>query len=231
MPVWSPDGGELALWASPVGGPSGVYTVAADGGSAPKLLAAPEPAPVPEAWTTEGELLVTRRRDIQAMAATSPGELRDVVSTESYEYQPALSPNGRWLAYASDRSGRLEIWVKEYPDGAAAVRVSGNGGYAPTWAASGRELFYVSLDGAMMSVAVDTELDFSSRQPVELFKESFRNYPTSARFYDVAPDGRFLMIRRQQASVPVVQPRPPNAAGIVVVQNWFEELKRLVPTR
>jgi Tol biopolymer transport system component len=235
--AWSPDSAQLAVSAS---SPPGVYTVPADGGAEPKLLRASTGfnALVPQVWTTGGELLLVAGLDsIRAMPATSQGELREVVATESGAFHPALSPNGRWLAYASDRSGRDEIWVEEYPEGAAAVRVSNDGGYSPTWAANGRELFYLSPEGAMMSVAVETEVDFSFRQPVELFDGPFRTSSAPwARYYDVAPDGRFLMIRRVPANPADSLPEPPNAVdaatpveGVVVVENWFAELERLVP--
>ena len=97
--------------------------------------------------------------------------------TEDAEYDPALSPNGRWLAYASNRTGQTEVWVKGYPDG-APLRVSRNGGYEPRWSLDGRELFY--LQGrSMMAIAVETEAEFSFDAPVELF--------TGPYFFDAYP--------------------------------------------
>ena len=75
------------------------------------------------------------------MPAEDGGEVRNVVASEFIEFDPALSSNGRWLAYVSNRTGQDEIWVQGYPDG-VPVRVSSNGGYEPLWSADGRELFY-----------------------------------------------------------------------------------------
>jgi len=150
------------------------------------------------------------------------GEVRKVVASEFNEFDPALSPNGRWLAYASNRTGRDEIWVQGYPDG-VPVRVSSNGGYEPLWSADGRELFYRQAS-AMMAAAVETGAEFSFATPQELFKGNYlSNAAPGARGYDVAHDGRFLMILPQAD-----ESRAPVLGSIVVVQNFTEELKQRV---
>jgi serine/threonine-protein kinase len=147
-----------------------------------------------------------------------------VVSTEYLEIDPALSPDGRWLAYTSTRTGRNEIWVQRYPDGVAA-RISSNGGYEPRWSADSRELFYLQ-DTAMMAVAVEAGEELAFAAPVELFRGRYLAQPAIIlSSYDVARDGRFLMIELPESS------SPSEATGIVVVQNWTEELKRRVPGR
>ena len=133
---------------------------------------------VPKHWSAADELLFVDpfRRNIFAIPVAAAGEIRDVVVTEDAEYDPALSPNGRWLAYASNRTGQTEVWVKGYPDG-VPMRVSRNGGYEPRWSLDGRELFY--LQGrSMMAIAVETEGEFSFDAPVELF--------TGPYFFDAA---------------------------------------------
>ena len=161
--------------------------------------------------------------NILAIPVSGEGQIRDVVVTEEAEYDPALSPNGRWLAYASNRTGQTEVWVKAYPDG-PPVRVSSDGGYEPRWSLDGRELFY--LQGrSMMAVGVETENQFSFGSSIELFTGPFKFDVTSfSASYDIASDGRFLMIAPQPNA-------GDNGSSIVVVQNWFEELKRLVPTQ
>ena len=116
------------------------------------------------------------------------------------------------------------MWVKGYPDG-RDVRVSRNGGYEPRWSLDGRELFYLQ-EGSMMAVAVETEAEFSFAAPVELFTGPYF-FDAASRFtsYDVARDGRFLMIQPEANAGDA-----PSESSIVVVQNWTEELKRLVPT-
>lgn len=145
--------------------------------------------------------------------------------TGNLEYDAALSPNGRWLAYVSDRTGENEIWVKRYPDG-VPQRVSSAGGLEPRWSHDGRELFYLA-GTAMMAVPVETEGDFSFGAAVELFDEPYRTFPNPyAHSYDVASDGRFVMINLPQSDDAAVTP-----SSFVVVKNWFQELERLAPTR
>jgi hypothetical protein len=135
-----------------------------------------------------------------------------------------LSPNGRWLAYVSHRTGREEIWVQGYPDG-APVRVSSNGGHEPLWSADGRELFYRQGDPIMaVGVDADASTEFSFTAPQRLFVSSsvVRNGPGS-RSYDVARDGRFLMIMSNETAAAAAA-----AGSIVVVQNFAEEVKQRV---
>ena len=229
--VWSPDGVRVAF-TSNRGGSYDLYVARSDGSSVDPLplrsggLNAP-----PVIWSAEGELILNRDAaygtgDIVVTRVASEGELRDVVATKDGEFNPALSPNGRWLAYASNRAGRAEVWVKRYPDG-IPVRVSGDGGVEPRWSAHGRELFYLR-EKAMMAVAVEADAEFYFEAAVELFAEPslYRDPSVSGHTYDVARDGRFLMIHDSGSTTDVA-----GSSSIVVVENWLEELKQRVPTR
>ncbi len=228
MGVWSPDGREVAFTVLSAGAPT-VHSVLANGSTLlPRPLGAEPVTGGTRDWTPSGDIVLLKAPLPTANITAIPfsgGEMRDVVVTEYAEFDPAVSPDGRWLAYASDRTGRNEIWVQGYPDGASAVRVSSNGGVEPRWAADGQELYYLEVN-AMMAVAVETagsELAFSA--PERLFAGPYlAAQPATAMSYDVAPDGRFLMIEL---------PGGADAApgNIVVVQNWGEELKRRVPGR
>ena len=160
------------------------------------------------------------------LPADGTGDVREVVATDFAEIDPNLSPDGKWLAYASNRTGRNEVWVQGYPEG-APVRVSNNGGFEPHWSPDGRELFYRQGSAVMgVTVLIDGEIAFTP--PVELFNDQYFTQPDAVvSSYDVASDGRFLMI---QASL---NPAAMSAqsTGIVVVQNWTEELKRRVPSK
>jgi Tol biopolymer transport system component len=160
--------------------------------------------------------------DIFATSMQATGENRKIVASEYGEFRAALAPSGRWLAYVSNRTGQNEVWVQGYPSG-APVRVSSNGGDEPIWSVDGRELFY-RRGQAMMAAAVGNNgSDFSFAPPQQLFSGPFATTGEESRSYDVARDGRFLMM------LPADPNSAPTTAGIVVVQNFIEELKRRAP--
>ena len=133
----------------------------------------------------------------------------------------ALARGGRYLAYESNESGRSEIYVRPYPNvQAGRWQFSRGGGTQPLWARNGRELFYVDSQGQLMAVPVQTEsaLEFGN---AEIILDGTTVGGRIGRTYDVSPDGeRFLMITEAGAS----------DVELILVQNWGEELKRLVPT-
>jgi Tol biopolymer transport system component len=216
--VWSPDGRQVAFLSF---GGGGLMALASDGSERVARPLRPNAETMaPYLWSAADELILSRiNGDIVAVAATPASEMRDVVASDSGEGDPALSPDGRWLAYVSNRTGLGEVWVQRYPDG-VPVRVSSTGGYEPLWSADGRELFF--RDGeAMMAVAVETGDEFSFAAPRALFSGPYiqRAAPT-ARAYDVASDGRFLMI------LPSEENRTAAPSSIVVVQNFGEEIRQ-----
>jgi Tol biopolymer transport system component len=228
FPVWSPDGQSVAFLQ--IAGAPALSTIRSDGSMlTPQRIRAATTVNAPGApheWLADGTLVVTTgpaAPDVSTLSGDWTGALRPSVASDYRENDPTLSPNGRWLAYVSDRTGREEIWVQEFPEG-VAVRVSSTGGYEPQWSADGRELFFRAGD-AMMAVTVETGDEFSFATPQRLFSGPYqqRAAPTS-RGYAVARDGRFLMtlLENQSAASP--------SASIVVVQNFGEEIKRATRT-
>jgi serine/threonine-protein kinase len=148
-----------------------------------------------------------------------------LIQTPYNERNGVVSPDGRWLAYESDTSGRFEIYVRPFPDASVGQRlISTAGGTRPLWAPKGRELFYVALDGALMAVPLDPQGDtWSAGSPAKVVEGPYSTLSSvSGRTYDVSTDGRrFLLIKRSAAQAAAPQ--------IIVVQNWFEELNRLAP--
>ena len=142
-----------------------------------------------------------------------------LLQSQFYEGRPGLSPDGRWISYESDETGRFEIYVRPFPNVEEGKwQISSNGGFRSVWAPEGRELFYRSGE-AMMVVSIETEPTFTPGRPKVLF--TGRYFAGAGRNYDISPDGqRFLMIKAEEEA----------AAQINVVLNWFEELKRLAPT-
>ncbi len=145
-----------------------------------------------------------------------------LLDTAFAEKNPDLSPDGRWLAYSSDETGKEEIYVRPFPDvDAGRWQVSTDGGTQALWAHNGRELFYRN-GNAVISVGVQTEPSFSVGSPAVVFEGAYVLGP-GGRSYDVSNDDeRFLMIQSIADES--------EAPQIVIVRNWFEELKRLVPT-
>ena len=132
-----------------------------------------------------------------------------------------FSPDGRWIAYISNESGRYEVYVRPYPGPGEKEQISNNGGTQPMWARDGRALYYRN-GKQMMEVSIEPGPNLVAGQPTLLFEGDFEmGGPDMWTNYDVSPDGEsFIMIKRTT--------EPPR--DIHVVFNWFEELKRLAPT-
>ena len=149
--------------------------------------------------------------------------------TRFNENQAEFSPNGRWLAYVSDESGRQEVSVRPYPGTSGGQPISTGGGNSPAWSRNGRELLFTTLpapNGAikMMAVSVTPVPPFTAGTPRTLFEGRYHN-SAAHRQYDVSRDGdQFLMVR--VVDRPALKP-----THMILVQNWFEELKRRVPTK
>ena len=229
-PVWM-RGGTRVAFHSRRAGVRNLFSMPADGSTLDPepLLTGPNPQS-PASWSPDGrELIFIELRpetgnDILALPIEGEGEPRVVADTKYNERHAVLSQGGRWLAYVSDVTGRPEIWVLPYPGPGAPTRISQNGGLTPVWSRDARELFY--LEGAkMMAVAVETQPEFRFQPPEELFEGGFVTYPNVSRIYDVAPDGRFVMIHSAAAATTGTDALP----EVIFVQNWFEELKARVP--
>ena len=142
---------------------------------------------------------------------------RPVVKTSFNETAAVLSPDGRWIAYQADESGRFEVYVRPFSGSGSKHQISTEGGTEPVWAPDGRELFFRNGD-KMMVVNINTHPEFKVSKPNLLFRGWYSTDRIAAN-YDISPDGqRFLMIKGEQTAV----------TQIKVILNWAEELKRLV---
>jgi serine/threonine-protein kinase len=233
-PVWTPDGHRL-IFSSERAGTRNLYWQAADGtGAVERLTDSPNPQ-VPTAASPDGRQLIFTETapktgdDVMQMELDGTHRVTPLVQSPFAERNGIVSPDGRWLAYEANDSGRVEISVRPFPDvNSGHWQVSTVGGTRPLWARSGQELFYVSPTGALMRVGVERSASWSATTPTLLVKEGYLTTPSNlGRTYDVSPNGqRFLMIKEGGGTDQTVAP-----LQLIVVQNWTEELKRLVPTR
>jgi len=185
-------------------------------------------------WSADGRQLVLMEASqgtggvqcaIGHMAIERPSDVTVLVKNEFCNHYPVVSPDGRWMAYQSNVSGRPEIYVERYPELGSRQQISTAGGTRPVWSRNGRELFFSGLDNRqMLVVAVQPGTTLVAGRPQVLFEFAMRPVTGGVRPWDLAPDGRFVIIRSGQAEAGSSAP-----ANLILVQNWFEELKRLVP--
>ena len=234
-PAWSPNGEHLvfASWRDTM---SNLYRRAADGtGEAERLTTSPD-GQVPQSFSPDGKFLVFNQQrsstglDIAMLSMDGSGTIEMLLEGPTSEAEPKVSPDGRWLAYVSRESGRNEIHVRPFPnvnDGGQR-QVSTDGGISPLWGPDSRELFYRTQPGpdgivTVMMTVNTAEQGFVPGTPQRLFDGIYRGRFPGAITWDIAPDGRrFLMVKDEAAS-------GTTGGQIIVVQNWFEELTRLVP--
>jgi len=221
-PVWTQDGKRIAFLSNKEGSLN-TYWQLADGSGGLESLATGN-LQVPSSWSPGGLLAVlefpTGRGDEISVLHVGERQTQLFLQTGASVSSPKFSPDGRWLAYDSEESGRSEVYVQPYPGPGGKWLISNEGGAEPLWNRNGRELFYRNGD-KIMAVDITTQPSFSAGKPKMLFEKPL----SGAAFpYDVSPDGqRFLMLRPVEEG----QAAPTQ---INVVLNWTEELKRLVPT-
>ncbi|MGE0445294.1 MAG: TIR domain-containing protein [Vicinamibacterales bacterium] len=224
MPVWSPDGRTIVFASNSTSGGAGLFRQRADGAGDVERLTTATGTQWPRGVTSDGHLLLASDAgggnfDLRTARIGGDGSSQPLIATKAVERDADLAPDGRHLAYASDESGRSEIYVRPFPDvDGGRWQISTAGGTEPAWAKNGREPYFLAPDGTMMAAAIQTDRAFTAAPPVRLFDGDFRT-GGNARSYDVAPDGRFLMVKNGQDG-----PRP-----LTIVLNWFEELTRRVP--
>ena len=237
FPVWTPDGRRIIFSSNRSGAFSefNLWWQAADGTGAAERLTTSSHAQFPTGITPDGTAVVffegtTTKMgpDLLQLALDGTRQVTPLLQTKFEKRNGIVSPDGRWLAYESNSSGPTEIYVRPFPNvGGGQWQVSAAGGKTPLWARSGKELFYVGADGALLRVPVEASgATWNAGTPMKLLERGY--YTPSGyvgRTYDVSPDGlRFLMIKAPGTDASTAPP------ALIVVQHWDEELKRLVPT-
>jgi eukaryotic-like serine/threonine-protein kinase len=223
-PEWTTDG--HVLFVSTRDGRNGIWRQPADGSGPAEQLYEPEYEPFEAIVSPDLKWLVYRTapgarfsRDIFAVPLQGEKKVTPLVTSPYTESMPRLSPNGQWLAYQSNETNRSEIYVRPFPGSGARVQVSDNGGTEPVWGRSGTALYYRDQNAEIVKVDVTTATGFSiDDRRVVLTGD----YLTDASHpnYDVAPDGRFLMLKRAGAE-----------SQTIVVHNWGRELRQKIARR
>jgi serine/threonine-protein kinase len=225
-PFWSPDGRTVAFVRDSANS-SAIYGRPADGSGEDRLLARIDRQIQEGEWSRDGRWIVVRTDngtagagDIVAVPVNGPGNPVSVAASRFTELTPALSPDGRWLAYASDESGINEVYVRPFPDAAAGRwQVSNGGGTEPRWSRDGREIFYLDGRTRLNAVRVHATPTFTAAGHTSLFDAS--NTVVQLGFhqsYDVSPDDRTFVLISPRRSADLGPPQ------IVWVDRWFNDV-------
>ena len=222
--AWSPDRSKM-VFSSNQGGFYGIYQkgVSSDD-KEDLLLKGAERAFLITDWSSDGQFIVYRKvteksaGDIVVLPLFGDRQPRDFVATPFAEQWGKVSPDGHWLAYQSDESGRTEIYVQSFPEPGRKVVDSQGGGTFPRWRRDGKELYYVSAADKLMAVPVETGANFSAGAPVRLFDVDSFGRRSNRYLYDVSANGQKFLVTRPLEDAAT---RP-----LTLVQNWTELLKK-----
>jgi hypothetical protein len=219
-PIWSPDGKQLLI-SSNRSLNFRFYLKNADGsGSDEEIAEAGNDAFNSLDWSRDGKYILARRNNILWYLTLPERVLKPLIQVKWAVKGAQFSPDGRWVAYASNESGSMEIYVVPFPSGNGKWQVSSGGGQEPRWRKDGKELFYLSRDSKMIAVPVSTGASFESGSPVALF-QTHRRQPISSQdifSYDVSADGqKFLIATKVDESA---------VAPLSVLLNWTSSIEK-----
>jgi Tol biopolymer transport system component len=224
LPIWSADGRSVLYTDRRESEPSLVIRATAGRPDDEQVIVGGKQMKLSGDWSADGRHFVfvtsdpDTRLDLSSLDTASSDKPRPFLQTPTNEMQPAISPDGRWLAYASDESGRWEVYVQAFPQSGAKRAISTAGGVEPRWTRGGRELVYLGLDGTLTAVEISSgaELEVGGTRP--LFRAPLGGEVTRYRnHYVVTADGqRFLVDIADESS------REP----ISVVVNWDALIQR-----
>ena len=229
-PTWSPDGREVAFIRDSASG-GDVWARAADGGGAERRLTHSHRAIQEVSWSRDGKWLLVRTEtgaagngDVLAVSALGDTATVPIAGSPATELQPALSPNGKWVAYMSNEAGLNEVYVRPFPDADAGHwQVSNGGGGSPVWSADGKELYFLNGSNRLIAAEIGPGPRFSVTKLDRLFDATAFGYVGYHWAFDATRDGKFVYLGPAGSAKPA-------AAQLVEVDNWFADIRaRLQP--
>jgi eukaryotic-like serine/threonine-protein kinase len=221
-PVWSPDGRRIAfsvrenLFFD-------IHQQGTDANARDEPLLTSTSSKYVEDWSRDGKFILFATSagksgvDLWILPTTGSRQPKPFLESPFNKDEPQFSPDGKWVAYNSNETGRWEVYVTSFPDAVQKFQVSADGGVQPQWRSGGRELMYLGLDGTMMSVPVDIRRGFVAGVPGALFPTGLRRNSGSGQ-YAVAPDGEKFLLRMDLTS--------DKSQGFTVVLNWQQLAKQ-----
>jgi serine/threonine-protein kinase len=235
-PVWAPDGKCIAIESDRANGVSNLYLIRADGSAEPQRLTENKNAQTPGSFSPDGKRLAFSEQNpengsediwtlpIEDVSGESkPGRPELLLSTPANEMAPAFSPDGRWLAYESDESGTLEIYVRPYPNRGGKWQISAGGGTTPLWNRAKRELLFKTPDRRIMAASYTTDGDSFVPETPRPWSETPLPDPHIGAEFDLAPDGNRIAVQVLD------QPAQRRPVHVKFVLNFLDELRRRVP--
>jgi len=225
--TWTPDGQRLVFGWSKAGIRS-LFWQAADGSSPMQRLTQSEYNQYPGSWSPDGETLAFVQNHPVSGSDILLFQMHDrkvspFLNSEFDEMSPEFSPDGRWMLYGSNESGRNEVYVRQFPGPGGRWQISSEGGTEPLWSRNGRQMFF-RRGNQILAVDVKAGTGFSAGKTRLVFEQPGFWDSLPIRCWDISPDGlRFVMVKLGER-------KPQPATKMILVQNWFEELKRLCPT-
>jgi serine/threonine-protein kinase len=225
-PLWAPDG-ERLVFASSRAGPVNLFWIDAHGGRAAERLTESEYSQYPWSWSHDGKVLFYVEQgdpdsgaDLWTLSfEEDPPQAMPLLQSPYDEHRPAISPDGRWLAYISGETGTSQIWMQPFPAMDRKWPVSIDGGRIPVWHPRGDSIFFFDLEGRLMEARVQTQPTLSVERPGVVLDGTWGRWPNFQ--LDITPDGeRFLLVKA---------PPQEDITELIVVENWFEVLKRKAP--